>query len=265
MVHIETKWKYTHSVKGWQNRDGGKKKARKCREREKKSSRRNGKETMMVKAQCAWLTYPIFRYFHILFHMRWRFRRKFQFQCLSPSHLFMAERTGSFCVWASVAAVADADATVWRPRSSKNSNKIIQHISHSHRNGIFLFLFIYIFFPHSLRLFGVSRPFRLSPHLGQKRPNSFLLFSLLSLFPHARNSLCPYWIFSLWFDTNRKWKWVEITYLRRCLLLFWRKRKEAFLNSFGTLSNSLFPSFSFSCSFSISPSLFLAHNGQKPK
>lgn len=50
----------------------------------------------MEKAQ--WVPYPIFRYSGILFLIRWRFCKKFQFQCLLPSYLFMDEWTIWFFV-----------------------------------------------------------------------------------------------------------------------------------------------------------------------
>lgn len=120
------------------------------REQKKGKWKRERETTTMEKAQCAWLTYPIFRYFHILFHMRWRFRRKFQFQCLSPSHLFMAERTGSRSLIRLYILHfgSHSFASVHRPHALKeNSNKIIQHISHSHRKRYFLIsIYLYIFF-----------------------------------------------------------------------------------------------------------------------
>lgn len=102
-------------------------------------------------------------------------------------------------------------------RSPKeNSNKIIQHISHSHRNGIFLFLFIYIFFG-----FLHSSSFRLT-----LLDYSFLLFSTNFTFPFFRKRATPHVHIAFSLVRHKpKWNWVEITYLQRCLLLFLRTQR----------------------------------------
>lgn len=76
----------------------------------------------------------LFGYFLIWFRMRWRYLdEKFQFQCLSPKHLFMTE-------WMSKRTSSPSI----QPHTlvTKCQRKIIQHIS---QNGIFLFSIYFSF------------------------------------------------------------------------------------------------------------------------
>lgn len=83
-----------------------------------------------------------------------------------------------------------------------------------------------------------------------KRPNLFLLFSLcFPFFPHARNFLCPYWIFSLVRHKPKMEMGGDYVFAKMLIIILTQKKSILEFVRYSSLSNSIslaISSFSFS-------------------